>query len=299
MNYSNLDLNLIKTFIEVYENKSVLAASKKLYVSQPAVTSSIKKLESFLGGDLFVRKPKGMLPTTEGTQFYASCKEFLQNLNNSINTFSKYTSLDKGYINIGSSSTIMRRILLPFISQFSEKYPNIIIRVTDAISTELARLLKIGEIDIAIMSSPVEHEEVFNKTLLTTTTDCFIAPINFEKNFLSKEELLNYPIIAQKKPSSNRDYFEQLLIKNNVNLTPKYEIGSFGLMTDFVEKGMGIAYTIKDFVQKDIDKGRIKELKTDLNIEPRDVVVLTNKGSINSFASSKFISDLKTYFQNK
>lgn len=199
MNYTNMDLNLIKIFIEVYECKSVLAASKKLYVSQPAVSNSIKKLEVFLGGELFVRKSKGVIPTTEGTQFYDSCKEFLHNLNNSINTFSKYTSLEKGYINIGSSSTIMRRILLPFISEFSEKHPNIIIRVTDAISEELTKLLKIGEIDIAILSSPVQNDDFFSKTLLTKTMDCFIAPLTFEKNFLKKEELKDYPLIAQKK----------------------------------------------------------------------------------------------------
>lgn len=297
MNYNNLDLNLLKTFVEVYECKSVLGASKKLFVSQPAVTSSIKKLEAFLGGALFVRKSKGVIPTAEGEQFYISCKELFRTLDNSINMFSSFTTLDKGTINIGSSSTIIRRLLLPFISQFSQKYPNVTISVLDAISTELERRLKIGDIDVAIMNLPILDEAFFNKTVLTKTTDCFIAPKDFEKTFISKNDLASQCIILQKKPSSNRDYFEKLCLENNLSITPKYEIGSFGLMTDFVEKGMGIAFTIKDFIKKDIEIGRVKQLETDLVIKPREVVALTNKASVNSFATSKFIDELKQYFQ--
>lgn len=297
MNYNNLDLNLIKVFMEVYNSNSILAASKKLYISQPAVSGSIKKLEAFLGGKLFVRKPRGVVPTTEGKQFYIECEETLKKLGNSINNFTKYTNLEKGSINIGSSSTIMRRILLPFIAKFTKKHPNIVITVTDAISTRLSKNLKQGDIDIAITSSPALYEEIFNKTLLTKTTDCFIAPINFEKDFLTKEELKDHCLILQKKPSNNRDYFEKLCALNEIKLNPKYEIGSFGLITDFVESKMGIAFTTKDFVLKDINSGRVKELKTDFKIASRDVVVLTNKVNVNSFASQTFINELKEYFK--
>lgn len=296
MNYSNLDLNLIKVFIEIYESKSILGASKKLYVSQPALTKSLKKFEDFLGGALFVRKSKGLIPTAEGVQLYKSCKEILQTLNNSINTFSNFSNLDKGSINIGSSSTIIRRLLLPFLRYFSDMYPNVKITVLDAVSKELERALKFGEIDIAIMNLPIDNEEFFNKEVITTTTDCFIAPKNYKKDFISKDELHKECIILQKKPSSNRDYFETLCIKNNLKISPKYEIGSFGLMTDFVEKGMGIAFTIKDFNQVDIDNGRVKELKTDLEIKPREVVVLFNKSSVNSFATAKFVSEMQKFF---
>lgn len=296
MNYTNMDLNLIKVFIEIYECKSVLGASKRLYVSQPAITNSLKKLEEFLGGPLFIRKSKGVTPTAEGIGLYKSFKDILQNLSNSINTFSKFTDLEKGSINIGSSSTIIRRLLLPFLDFFSKKYPKIKITVLDAVSKELERALKFDEIDIAILNLPIDNEEIFNTTTITKTTDCFIAPINYQKDFISKDELKNECIILQKKPSSNRDYFETLCIENGLSISPKYEIGSFGLMTDFVEKGMGIAFTIKDFNNVDIEKGRVKELKTDLEIKPRDVVVLSNKSSVNSFATAKFVSEMQKFF---
>ncbi len=297
MNYNELDLNLIKTFLAVYDNKSILGASKKLFVSQPAVTANIKRLEDFLSSKLFVRKSKGVMPTTEGDLFYNSCKEITGLLNNSINTLSQYNSLEKGTIHIGSSSTIIRRLLLPFISEFTNKYPSISITITDAIHTQLLSILKKGEVDLAIMSAPIDGESLFNKVVLTTTTDCFIAKKDFEKDFLDKEELKKYPLLVQKKPSNNRDYFETMCQENNIELLPKYEIGSFGLITDFVEQGMGIAFTIRDFVALDIKKGKVKEIQTNFKIKPREVLALTNKSLVNSFATSTFIKELKKYFE--
>jgi len=73
MSYYDMDLNLIKTFLTVYECKSILLASKKLFVSQPAITKSIKKLEDYLGCNLFIRTNKGVLPTEEGKVFNDYC----------------------------------------------------------------------------------------------------------------------------------------------------------------------------------------------------------------------------------
>ena len=297
MDYNDLDLNLIKIFIKVYENKSILAASKKLYVSQPAITSSIKKLEDFLGGQLFVRTSKGVVPTTEGIQFYESCTTALNTIKNGIAKFNDYQTLEKGNLNIGSSSTIVRKIILPFISEFSKKHPNRVLSITDITSDKLMEYTKRGDLDLAILNAPLDSDDSFNVTKVIQTIDCFITNVNFPHNYLPKEEIKNYPLVLQKRPSTNREFFEQMCMQNNINLSPNLEIGSFGLITDFIEKGMGIAYTVKDFVTKDIQDKRVKELKTDFVIKPRDVIVITPQNSVNSFACKTFISELVAFFK--
>jgi DNA-binding transcriptional LysR family regulator len=297
LNYNDLDLNLIKTFLVVYETRSILHASKKLYVSQPAVSNSIKRLETFLNGQLFVRTPKGVIPTVEGEQFNNHCHNAMKIMNNGINNFSLYGELKRGTINIGSSSTIIRKILLPYIEEFTKKYPNINISVVDAHSSKLVRLVKRGEVDLAILNTPIEDEGVFNMTKIKSTTDCFIASAKFEKNFLTKEELKTQALILQKRPSNNRDYFEKMCFLNNVHFEPKYEIGSFGLITDFVEKNMGIGYVVKDFIKEDLEKGRIRQVDTDFEILPRDVVVITLQDSTNSLACKSFISEMVHYLK--
>lgn|SRR5574344_114846 len=299
MNYNNLDLNLIKTFLCVYESKSILLASKKLFISQPAVTNSIKRLENFLGGPLFVRTPKGVIATTEGEQFNTVCFNAMKMIDNGINKFSSSSSLESGSLNIGSSSTIIRKLLLPFIEIFHKKYPKILITITDANTQKLEKYTKNGNVDLSIVNMPISDENAFQIVNVTKTNDCFIAKYDFEKDFLSKDELKKVPLILQKRPSSNRDYFEQMCAKNNVFYTPSFEIGSFGLMTDFVASGMGIAYTVKDFVLDDIKSGKIKEVKTNFDIPPRDVSVITLSSAINSFASQRFVQELVEFYKKK
>ena len=82
------------------------------------------------------------MPTKEGEEFNKSCYNAMQILNSGINKFSTLSSLKQGVLNIGSSSTIIRKLLLPFIESFSKKYPNIVITITDANSEKLTRYVK-------------------------------------------------------------------------------------------------------------------------------------------------------------
>lgn len=297
MNYNDIDLNLIKTFLTVYECKSILLASKKLFVSQPAITKSIKKLEEYLGCTLFLRTSKGVLPTSEGKIFNDYCYNSTEILNQGIKKISDFSSLQTGYLNIGSSSTIIRKLLLPFIEKFIKKYPKIKLSITDAHSEKIQKYLKSGIIDIGVLNLPIDDQSLV-LTKITQTSDCFIGAHDFEKDFLYKDEIVNYPLILQKRPSNNRDYFEKICIENNVKYTPNIEISSFGLITDFVSKNMGIAFTVKDFVLDDIKANKVKEIKTDLKLKARDVVLATTQNSTNTSACKTFIKEIKEYFKN-
>ena len=296
MNYKELDLNLIKVFLCVYECKSILLASKKLYISQPAVTKSIKKLENFLNGTLFIRTSKGLVPTQEGEEFNSVCYKTLNYLQNGIDNFEQYTKNNKGTINIGSSSTIIRKLLMPFLKKFTIKYPNISLSITDANSQKLLKYLTHGDIDFAILNTPVENHQSFNLIPIKQTFDCIIASKDFKKDFVYKEDLSKYPLILQKRPSNNRDFIDKICINNNIELKPKYEIGSFGLITDFVKNNMGIAFTVKDFVQNEILNNEIKEISSNLKFEPRQIVVISLKQEKFSINKQVFIKEIISYF---
>ena len=297
MRYNELDLNLIKTFLCVYESKSFLLASKRLYISQPAVTASIKRLEEALGGKLFVRTSKGVVPTAEGEELNSACYNAMMMLENGLNKFSNQSKLEAGNLNLGSSSTIIRKILLPFIKIFNKKYPKIVISITDANTEKLQKYTRNRIVDLAVVNMPISNPADFEIIELTHTASCFIAPPEFEHDFLKKEDISKFPLIVQKRPSANRDYFDQMCVENNLSLVPTFEIASFGLITDFVAAGSGIGFTIKDFVLDDIKSGRVKELKTDLDLKPQAVAMLLPKGSVNNFVTQKFIDELKDFFK--
>ena len=127
----NFDLNLIKTFVSVYETGSTTLASEKLFVSQPAITQSIKKLEETFNCELFVRLPKGMKPTPSGEVLYEDFKRALNSVQHGVNMLFERNQIEGGEIVIGSSSTIMRGLLLPFIFKFRDVFIRNIIQIYD------------------------------------------------------------------------------------------------------------------------------------------------------------------------
>lgn len=300
MNYNEFDLNLIKTFVIVAESKTISNASEKLYVSQPAVSSSIKKLESYLGGALFSRNNKGITLTKEGEDFYNYCKYTLKNLENAIYSFGEFKNLQKGQITIGCTSTIIRNVLIDCLAEFSKKYPNITLSIVDGISDHLLEELKKGKLDLAFFYSPMPVMESFNVIDITEIQDCFIAGkdyANIKDKVLLGEELEKLPIIVQKLPSNNRIYFDDILRQNNLSITPKMEMESFWLICDFVKKGAGIGFSIKDFLTKEFENGELFEVKTSLDIPARKIELFTYEQNSNSFAVKTFIDYVVEYFK--
>ena len=108
----NVSLDLYRIFYIVAKEGSISAASKILFISQPAVTFQIKKLEEQLGISLFTRTKKGMTLTYEGKVLFEYVKNGLEDINNGENVLSNLKNLDSGTIRIGVSTTICRYILM-------------------------------------------------------------------------------------------------------------------------------------------------------------------------------------------
>ena len=269
-----------------------------MFVSQPAVTKGIKRLEEFLGVKLFIRTSRGVVPTAEGEEFNRICYNSMQNLSTGINKILSLTKLESGTLNIGASSTIVRKLLMPFIKKFTAKYPNVILTITDANSSKLEKYTKNGTVDLSIISEPIIEDGKFEIIPLIKINDCFIANKNCNIDFLSIEELKTERIILQKRPSNNRDYFEKVCLENNIILSPILEIGSFGLITDFVANDMGIGFTVKEFIKDDIQNKRVKIIESELKFKSRNVCIITPKLSFNNFATKKFTEEIKDYFNS-
>ncbi len=289
----NINYELYRIFYEVASCGNITHASQKLNISQPAISKSIKNLETQLGGDLFVRTQKGVVLTEEGKSFYKHISNAIENISNAENEFTNLISLNKGSIRIGVSTTITEKFLLPYLKKFHELYPNITIHMYTDISNELLEKLKNGLIDLAvvhIIDKDYGYDIDINK--IKKIHSCFVVNDTF-KELIKKEvpikELIKYPIILQTKGSNSRDFIEKIEIDNNIIFKNNIESSSYTLISEFAKMGLGIGISTKEYIEEDLNNKLLYEIKLQEKLPDRYIGIATLKNQTPNFSTKKLI----------
>lgn len=144
-----MDINyeLYKVFYYVAISLSFSDASKQLFISQSAVSQSIKVLEKKLGITLFIRSTKRVQLTPEGETLLRHIEPAMNLIKRGEAQLMEASNLGGGQLRIGASDTICRYYLVPFLNKFHKTYPNVHIKVTNQTSTKCVDLLEMGQVD--------------------------------------------------------------------------------------------------------------------------------------------------------
>ena len=151
-----MDINyeLYKVFYYVAISLSFSEASKKLYISQSAVSQSIKVLEKKLNQPLFIRSTKKVQLTPEGETLLRHVEPAMNLIRRGEAQILEANTLGGGQLRIGASDTICRYFLVPYLSRFHKEYPNIHIKVTNQTSIGCVDLLENGSVDLIFTNYP-------------------------------------------------------------------------------------------------------------------------------------------------
>ncbi len=287
----NVNFEAYKYFYSVANEESISKAAEKLMVSQPAVTWQIKSLEEQLGVTLFIRTKKGVTLTTEGKVLFDYVKKGINNFTNGENALTNMKNLDAGSISIGASTTVSKHVLMPYLEIFHERYPKIEIKIINTLTENLVQELRNGNLDMLILNLPMEETKGLKIYKVTDVHDIFVGNkkyLQLTNGHVSLEELNNYPLLFQKKPSNTRAYLDQFLKNNQVDLKPTTEIVSYNLIMDFIKSGFGIGYATKEFIKDDLNK-TLFEIKVTPSIPKRYIGIATLDKTIPNYSVKKLL----------
>lgn len=243
-----MDINyeLYKVFYYVASSLSFSVASKQLFISQSAVSQSIKTLEKKLGQPLFIRSTKKVQLTPAGKVLLKHIEPAMNLIQRGENQLLDSTTLGLGQLHIGASDTICRYFLVPYLKQFHKKFPNVPIKVTNATSLSCVDLLEQGKVDLIVTNFPnsrLNHSYI-QKTVLNFS-DVFIAnPSYFDLTTqeVSLADLQQYPILMLDRKSTTSEYLHNLFLQHQLELVPEIELSSNDLLIDLAKIGLGIAF---------------------------------------------------------
>ena len=259
----DVNLNSLKIFLVVATSNSFLEASNKLYISQPAISKSINKLEEDLGVSLFYRANKGVTLTSDGEILLKYVKDSRKLLLACERMLSSNNSLDSGSIVIGAQSHIVRNYLLEKINNFRKIFPNVMFRIVDLSTLELIEGLEKHELDFVVDASPINtpYNNLRIQPIYKLDT-CFIKSKENNKVYNKITDLEDECIVMPISRSSLRkNLFKSL--ENIIEIKPQLEYGTEELIIESVKRNMGIGYVVKGETLK-IDKNTIDII--DLNI---------------------------------
>lgn len=276
----NIDLEYYKIFYYVGSLGKISLAAQKLCISQPAVSQSIKQLETQLGTKLFIRIPKGVTLTTEGEVLFSYIKQGYEYILLGEKKFKEMLNLELGEIRIGASDMTLKYYLLPFLEKFHREYPNIKVSVTNAPTPETLQYLESGKIDFGIVSEPFKISDEMEIKPVKEIEDIFVAGSHF-KQYMGKElefsDLQNMPIICLEDNTSTRTYVDDFLQKKNVILKPEFELATSDIIVQFSLRNMGVGSIVKSFAEKYIQSGELFQLEFNEKIPKRRICIATSK----------------------
>ncbi|NSW89376.1 MAG: LysR family transcriptional regulator [Firmicutes bacterium] len=288
----DVNLELYKVFYYVVKTGSISKASQELFISQPAVSQAIKKLESKLGGQLFTRAPKGIVLTPEGEVLFKYIEQGYNTILLAESKFMEAINLDLGNIRIGASDMTLKYFLLPYLEEFHKQFPKIRIKVTNGPSPETVNSLKMGSIDFGVVSLPLTNDETIDVSEVMEIQDCFVANYRFSdltSREVSIKELVKYPIIMLEKNTSTRQYIDDYLSQHSVSLVPEFELATSDLIVQFACRGLGISCVVRNFAEESIKSGILFEIALEEKIPPRHIGIIKLRNVPLTAAAKKFM----------
>ena len=138
---NNIDLNLYKTFFVVANCNSFTKAAELLYISQPAITQAIKKLEEQLNTELFSRTSTGIHLTTSGKIVYYYAEHLCELLEANVNLLKKINDSCSKVLNVGVPTHIGTFYFVGFLKKFNDQHKNVKVNIINKKSDEMIKML--------------------------------------------------------------------------------------------------------------------------------------------------------------
>ncbi len=257
----NITLRQIRIFSSAARHSSFARAAEELHLTAPAISMQIKELEEEVGSPLFTRAGRRVELTSAGEYFWVYAKRMLGTIAEAESVMGKLRGTESGQLKIGLVSTAKYSIPR-MLGLFREEHPGVQIQLNVCNREELVKLLRDGEIDLAVMGRPPKH--------LDTRADAFAhhphAFIASPRHRLAKvsgilaESLTGEELISREDGSGTRAIMEHYLTQHRISPPITMEMSSNETIKQAVIAGLGISFVSLHTVGLEIEHGQLTVL---------------------------------------
>jgi DNA-binding transcriptional LysR family regulator len=286
-----MNLNQLKIFYMAAKNGNLSLAAKELFITQPAVTKGIQRLQEFYDMKFVDHVGKKLVLTDAGEVLYEISEKIFELENQAEESIRDFQQRKRGHIRILSSESFGDYYLPRIIIPFSQAYPMVRITMnilpTEQVVSHTATLNN----DLGFISYPVEHHKLRVKEILEDQL-VIIAPTDHplaHRNNLESTDLAGQLLIMHEKGSAPRKAIEDYIRKHQVSVSIPLELSSNRAIKRAVEEGIGIALVSRKVANEEIRAGRLAAISLSDPSMIRKFYMVHHKDKYLSDSLQKFI----------
>lgn len=293
-----------KIFYYVATSKNITKAAEKLYMSQPALTKSIQRLETELGYKLFLRSQKGVELTADGKTVFRMIAPACESLIESEKLLAANPLPVEEHIRISSNYYVANTYLADVVMLFKEQYPEAHVEI-DCESSERKRLyveqnLRDFFVDynnLWLTPEEIRANKLHTKVLTTILDGIFVGDglFHLAQREISLAELAEYPVILSTREYWEKQTYSQVFEKLGKQLKILPADG-YSLRRRYAKEGYGIVITIADHASELLEKGEWKQLQVAEPLPVRELAVISKPQTKMSPMVKAFYNCLTEYF---
>ena len=258
------NLSQYKIFYEVAKAGNISRAAKELYISQPAISKAIGKLEDSLGLSLFTRSSRGVQLTAEGEILYQHTRDAFEALERGEQELSRIQEFDIGHLRIGVSTTLCKYVLLPYLKTFIDQYPHMKVTIESQSTGQTLDRLEQQKLDLGLVAEPAPRKDLAFIPVMDIQ-DVFVSTKNYLENLYLREgkdtDVFNTGnIMLLDESNMTRRHVNEYLSESGIYPRQILEVSTMDLLIEFAKIGLGIGCVIRELVQKELDSGLLVEL---------------------------------------
>jgi DNA-binding transcriptional LysR family regulator len=286
-----MELNPLKVFLTVIEEKGFSRAAEKLHRTQPAISLAIQKLESDLNQEkLIERSGKELLLTDAGQIVYDFARRF-ENLEEELeNALAELRDNSAGRLIVGANES-SALYLLGHIERYRRMYPKVKVQVRRCLSSKIPAQLIGGELELGVISYDPEDDRLQSMVLFIDHLAFVVSP---QHRFASREEVSINELgmetfIAHNVLSPYRAVVVKEFLRHKVPLNMDVEMPTVETIRKMVQRNEGVAFLPRMCVQQELKQDTLREIKVpELDVDRKIHLVCPSKRSL-SHAAKAFL----------
>lgn len=284
------NLDRLKVFYHVFTQGSIVAAANKLYVSQPAVSQAIQKLENEIKSPLFIRLHKQLVPTAAGGRLYSIVQPFMADLDIYLKSLEQAKDHPVGELRIGAPPEFGKAYLPSIVAKFRKRYQAVTFTLKFGGPETLLPLLRKGLLDFALVDvfltknmiignldiyhfNPVVDEEI----ILACSKHYYREFVKNDPSFssLSQQNFISY----REDLLTIKQWFKHHFSKSNVHVRNVLTVDSHEAVISAIKHDVGMGIVSSHLVQDELRSAQIVHIKTSTTdiINPISLVYLQDK----------------------